>query len=64
MSAAGLDSEMALSLVDLLVRLARNNRTVCTTIHQPNRCGMILCQMKSCFSQLNFWQAGCSPSAA
>ncbi|KAL4435933.1 hypothetical protein ABPG77_000695 [Micractinium sp. CCAP 211/92] len=33
---SGLDSEMAVSLVDTLVRLARQNRTVCTTIHQPN----------------------------
>ncbi|PSC76238.1 ABC transporter [Micractinium conductrix] len=33
---SGLDSEMAVSLVDTLVALARQNRTVCTTIHQPN----------------------------
>lgn len=33
---SGLDSEMAASLIDTLVRLARENHTVCTTIHQPN----------------------------
>lgn len=33
---ARLDSEMAVSLTDTLVRLARQNRTVVLTIHQPN----------------------------
>ncbi|EFN53222.1 hypothetical protein CHLNCDRAFT_137099 [Chlorella variabilis] len=33
---SGLDSEMAVSLIDTLVKLARENRTICTTIHQPN----------------------------
>ncbi|GLI71094.1 hypothetical protein VaNZ11_016163 [Volvox africanus] len=33
---SGLDSEMALSVVTTLVRLARKGRTVVCTIHQPN----------------------------
>ncbi|PRW59820.1 ABC ATP-binding isoform 1 [Chlorella sorokiniana] len=33
---SGLDSEMAVSLIDTLVQLARQDRTVCTTIDQPN----------------------------
>ncbi|KAI7840867.1 hypothetical protein COHA_005397 [Chlorella ohadii] len=33
---SGLDSEMAVSLMETLVQLARQDRTVCLTIHQPN----------------------------
>ena len=33
---SGLDSEMAVSLVENLVEMCRNNRTVVLTIHQPN----------------------------
>ncbi|GFH32365.1 uncharacterized protein HaLaN_31574, partial [Haematococcus lacustris] len=33
---SGLDSEMALSVMEGLVRLARKDRTVVCTIHQPN----------------------------
>ncbi|KFM27641.1 ATP-binding cassette sub-family G member 2 [Auxenochlorella protothecoides] len=33
---SGLDSEMAVSLMTLLVRLARKGKTVVVTIHQPN----------------------------
>lgn len=33
---SGLDSEMAVSMMETLLRLARGGRTVCVTIHQPN----------------------------
>ncbi|KAL4859144.1 ABC transporter G family member 9 [Chlorella vulgaris] len=33
---SGLDSEMAVSLIDTLVKLAAEGTTICTTIHQPN----------------------------